>query len=153
MPGPLPKNPAIRQRTNKASTRATLPSEADCANAEVPELPELSATERWHPLVLEWWASVWRSPMAGEYLDADKRDLFVLARLHQDFWAATTPIGRQSLASEIRQQGVRFGLSPIDRRRLQWEVERGEQASTRTETRRQAKEASARDPREALKVI
>ena len=57
------------------------------------------------------------------------------------------------MAAEIRQQSVRFGLSPIDRRRLQWEVEKGEQATERTSKRRQHKEASSKDPREALKVV
>ena len=60
---------------------------------------------------------------------------------------------RQQAAAEIRQQGVRFGLSPIDRRRLQWEVEKGEQAATRTETRRHRQDAAGKDPRDVLKVV
>lgn len=144
----------MRQRRNKTTTRATLPAEAETANAEVPPLPEISATEKWHPMVLEWWASIWRSPMVGEWLESDKKDLPILARLHQDFWTATTAAGRQYAASEIRQQAVRFGLSPIDRRRLQWEVEKGEQASQRTASRRQTKAADPKkDPRDVLKVV
>ena len=151
---PIPKPPGMRQRRNKTTTRATLPSEAETANAKVPALPPISATEVWHPMVVEWWASVWRSPMAVEYLESDKKDLFVLARLHQDFWTATSSISRQSLAAEIRQQGQRFGLSPIDRRRLQWEIEKGERASQRTESRRKAsKPDSKKDPRDVLKVV
>lgn len=153
MPGPPPKPPGMRQRKNRVPTRATLPTEAETANAEVPPLPAISATETWHPMVLEWWASIWRSPMVGEWLESDKRDLPILARLHQDFWTATTPAGRQYAASEIRQQAVRFGLSPIDRRRLQWEVEKGEQASQRTESRRRVKPAEGKDPRDVLKIV
>ncbi len=104
-------------------------------------------------MVIQWWEAVWRSPMASEYLIADKEALFMLARLHQDFWTADDPRARQMAATEIRQQGVRFGLSPIDRRRLQWEVEKGDQAAERTSKRHQVRQASAKDPREVLKVV
>lgn len=152
---PLPKPPGLRQRRNRESTRAVLPTEAATADAEVPELPALGGRSKWHAMVLRWWESVWKSPMASEYLTADKEALFMLARLHQDFWTAKDRKSRQQAAAEIRQQGVRFGLSPIDRRRLQWEVEKGEQAADRTATRRQRKAppAAGADPREVLKVV
>jgi len=38
---------------------------------------------------------------------------------------------RKDIGAEIRLQGVRFGLSPIDRRRLQWEIEHTEEAQHR----------------------
>src|SRR5207253_1666646 len=100
-----------------------------------------------------WWEAVWRSPMAGEYLAADRDGLFILARLHQDFWTAGCPKDRQQAAAEIRHQGVRFGLSPVDRRRLEWFVDKGEQASKRTETRRRARDASGKDPRDVLRIL
>lgn len=153
MPGPMPKPAGLRQRQNKHSTRALLPTETASADAEVPPLPTLAHRKKWHAMVLQWWDAVWRSPMAGEYLSADKEGLFLLARLHQDFWTATDHRVRHQAAAEIRQQGVRFGLSPIDRRRLQWEVEKGDQAAERTSKRRQVRQASAKDPREVLKVL
>lgn len=155
MPGPAPKPSNLRQRRNREPTRALLPTEEQSADATVPELPKmlLDAKEKWHPMVKQWWEAVWKSPMASEYLAADKEGLFMLARLQQDFWTADTQKERQIIAAEIRQQGVRFGLSPIDRRRLQWEVEKGDQAVERTTTRRQRKDASGKDPREALKVM
>lgn len=110
----------------------------------------------WHPMVVEWWASVWRSPMASEYLDADvKSGLYHLAVLHNDFWTAHSLSGRLDAAVEIRLQGVRFGLSPIDRRRLQWHVEQGEQAADRTEKRRREvrKPPAGADPRGQMKVV
>jgi hypothetical protein len=155
MPQPL-KPDHLRQRRNRTSTKALLPPEADTAGSAVPELPPIGDGkdgEQWHPLVRRWWKSVWTSPMASEYLAADKDALYMLARLHQDFWMADTGTQRQQLAAEIRQQGVRFGLSPIDRRRLQWEVEKGDQAAERTTTRRERKNASGKDPRDVLKVV
>jgi hypothetical protein len=143
----------MRQRRNRESTRALLPTEEQAADGAVPELPALPKKEKWHRMVRQWWRSVWKSPMASEYLAADTEALFMLARLHQDFWTALDSKGRQAAAAEIRQQGVRFGLSPIDRRRLQWEVEKGDQAVERTTTRRQRKETSGKDPRDVLKVV
>jgi hypothetical protein len=53
--------------------------------------------------------------------------LFRLALLVDDYWQGA-PSGRQRrLAAEIRLQGQLFGLSPIDRRRLQWQVEQVEE--------------------------
>lgn len=157
---PTPKPAALRQRRNKTTTAATLPTEATARKNRVPELPKREGG--WHPRLREWWASVWRSPMAGEYLDADMRGgLFHLAYLHQLFWEVAdlgiAGVNKlPALAAEIRLQEVRFGLSPIDRRRLQWEVEKGETAAERTQTRRVAKRAAARkpakDPRSVLKI-
>jgi hypothetical protein len=108
-------------------------------------------------MVEEWWASVWRSPMASEYLDADLRGgLYLLADLHHARWNADSPSQLVSLAAEIRLQEVRFGLSPIDRSRLRWEVERGEQAAEKIEGRRKAKAPKAqsgKDPRAVLKAV
>ena len=69
--------------------------------------------------------------MAAEYDATDVHGLLQLAVLVDDFWHAESPRGRQAASAEIRLQGVRFGLSPIDRRRLQWEIERSEGAQAR----------------------
>ena len=141
------------KRKPKKAAKGASAKEAAAAGGEVPALPELGGKSKWHAMVIRWWESVWRSPMAAEYLEADKDGLFVLARLHQDFWTAKNKKERQQAAAEMRQQGVRFGLSPIDRRRLQWEVEKGEQAVQRTEARRRPKLVPGKDPRESLKVV
>jgi hypothetical protein len=96
--------------------------------------------------------------MASEYLDADMRGgLYLLAMLHQDFWTATSRNARLAASAEIRQHEVRFGLSPIDRRRLQWAIEQGETAEERTTARRTRKAASVdnsakSDPRAMLRA-
>ena len=155
-----PKPAHLRQRRNKVAGAARLPSSEDASGNPVPDLPP--RTDGWHPMLREWWESVWRSPMASEYLDADMRGgLYHLAYLHQLYWEATE-LGfagvnaLAKLASEIRLQEVRFGLSPIDRRRLQWEVERGEQAEEKVKARRQTtrvqKANAGKDPRNGLKL-
>lgn len=95
--------------------------------------------------------------MASEWLESDKLGgLLEVAILRQDFWSATTAAGRLAASKEIRLKEVAFGLSPIDRRRLQWTIDQGEQAEEHTEARRKRKAADrqvAKDPRSVLKAV
>jgi hypothetical protein len=75
-----------------------------------------------------WWKTIWASPMAAVWLDADVPGLVRLARLVDR--AAGGDASAMVLA-EIRQLEDRFGLSPLARRRLQWEVERTPTAERR----------------------
>ena len=94
-----------------------------------------------------WWRDVWHSPMAGEYVQADIHGLYRLAVLIDQFWAEPT----KEMAAEIRLQQQAFGLSPIDRRRLEWTIGQAEGASSKRQ-RRQVREADAAecDPRSVL---
>ncbi len=88
--------------------------------------------------------------MANEYLDADIPGLHRLAVLIDQFW--TDP--STALAAEIRLEQQAFGLTPIDRRRLQWEVERGENASVHTQQRQVRRVINeGEDPRTVLQVL
>ncbi|WP_457851847.1 phage terminase small subunit [Kocuria carniphila] len=144
MPGPLPKPVGVRARRHKTSTAAKLRSDATII---APELPPLPLNQEWHELVRTWWEDIWASPMAPEYTESDRHGLFKVAMLHQDFWTAESSKGRQDAAKEIRLQEMRYGLSPIDRRRLQWEIERTEEAKDRG-TRRRAGGSTSRQPDE-----
>jgi hypothetical protein len=143
-----PLKPAhMRQRRNKVSTNARLVADP---MIEAPELPE----RPWHPMTLAWWADVWASPMAPEYDDSDQHGLFMLAVLVDEFWLDPS----KDLAAEVRLQRQAFGLSPIDRRRLQWEIERGEDASEKTRRRQPKSQAEASstapaDPRSILHAV
>mgnify|MGYP006991941098 FL=1 len=79
MTGPPPKNPATRQRRNKSSSRAILPSNPSSLLAEHP-LPELGGKKKkiWHPMAIKFWESVWQSPMSYEFVQGDE---FALYRL------------------------------------------------------------------------
>lgn len=124
----LPKHPSTRARRNKVAGARTLSAVHD---VETPELPEIDDVE-WHDMTLWWWEDIWSSPMAPEYDESDIHGLFMLAMLVNAFWSEPST----TLMSEIRLQGQRFGLSPIDRRRLQWEIEQGEKAEESTRQRR-----------------
>lgn len=150
MPSPIPKrNPARRNRT---STRATLSAGH---TVRVPPLPPVPTPfDQWHPMAVSWWADVWASPMAPEYDESDIHGLYVLAALVNHFWYQP----RQDLAAEIRLQRQCFGLTPIDRRRLQWEIERTDEALEKgTQRRAKATQAkaptAAADPRSVLRSV
>lgn len=146
MPGPAPKNPATRQRRNQKTARAILPAET----APRTRAPSLPADRDWQMMTLKWWRDVWASPMSTEYLRADTHALFRLAVLVDAFWLAPSP----KLAAEIRLQQQAFGLTPLDRSRLQWSIEQADEAYDRGE-RRRSKLATVvngdDDPREILK--
>ena len=77
----------------------------------------------------DWWATLWESPVAHVFEPVDVPALVRAARL-VDKEARGEATGVE--LSELRQLEDRFGLSPLARRRLQWEIERatpeGEQA-------------------------
>lgn len=140
------KDPSVRARRNKASTAATLSSglpKRDC--------PELPPSRDWLPMTLEWWKDLWASPMASEFHDSDRHGLFILAALVDAFWSEPS----KELAGEIRLQRQAFGLTPYDRRRLEWTIESADEAKDRGRQRRarQSAPAPANDPRQALRAV
>ncbi len=140
--GPAPKPANIRQRQNKKAGATTL--SAGQLQQGIPLLPPIRI---YQALTNAWWEKVWNSPMAPEYLETDIDGLARLAMLIDNFYILVNdPLAwgkAKELLSEIRLQEARFGLSPVDRSRLQWEVQKGEEA--------QAKRQAAQQPRQSSK--
>jgi hypothetical protein len=174
--GRTPKPAATRQRRNKTATKASLPTEAiasgftvppkrgsrtvtagDKATSESETVAFEESAEGWHTQVVAWWRSVWTSPMAQEYTEADRvGGLALLAELWHRWWLESDTRVLSTLSTTINQLSREFGLSPMSRRSLQWEIEKGEQAADRTARRRQSRELEAtskKDPRSVLKVV
>lgn len=145
------KHPSTRARRNVASSAATLPATAQ-RKGPAPALPP--GTE-WHPAVTWWWADLWAAPMSDEYHASDIHQLYLLATLYHDFYLSPPgTVRRTQLASEIRLQRMAFGLTPMDRRKLEWTIEQVAEAQDRTARRRATKApAPADDPRSALRVV
>lgn len=145
--GPAPKPSHLRQRRNKK------PGAAQLKAPESPKVPRLQNPDgrKWHRMTRAWWRNVWTSPMASEFLPSDVDGLNRLAILVDEF----NHRPNYKLMSEIRLQEARFGLSPVDRSRLQWEVAKGEEASRkrRPAKRQQHDENETNDPRKSLRVV
>ena len=146
MPGPPPKDPSIRQRRNKSSSKALLPSEKRPIKYK-PRLPTLENTE-WNEITKDWWVDVWKSPQSSEFLRSDLGALFRLAILANRFFNT----GSLAVAGELRLLEREFGLTPLSRRRLEWTVAQTEDAVDKRE-RGRAKRAQiidGGDPRSVL---
>lgn len=125
MPQPK-KHSSVRARANKASTAATLPTDHAVVK------PALPTNREWQAMTREWWDDLWAAPMAAEYHSSDRHALFLLAVLVDEFWADPS----SGKAAEIRLQRQAFGLTPYDRRRLEWTIETAEESKDRGRRRR-----------------
>jgi hypothetical protein len=122
MPGPAPKPAHLRQRTNKKAGATNTLVAPD--SPEIPAIPNPDA-RTWHELTLSAWKHAWESPMSTQWLETDIDALGRLAVLWDEFYKEP----ESKTMAEIRLQEQRFGLSPLDRSRLQWEVARGDEAA------------------------
>lgn len=138
----MPKPAQLRQRTNQKAGSATLES------PESPEIPEIPNPDgrKWHPLTVASWVRAWSSPMSSQWLDTDADALGRLALL----WDAFYNRPGAGVMAEIRLQEQRFGFSPLDRSRLQWEIRRAEDVQPR---RRVSTSKVGADPRIALMAV
>lgn len=147
--GPPPKDPKTRQRNNRTATAGTF----ETSERETTRVPPLGRhpvkRQRWHARTRAWWRELWGSPMRDEYLKADRDGLYALATLIDQFWKSPSP----QLAAEIRLQRQCYGLTPIDRRRLQWEIVRTRDAQEKHPPKPRAPELPAGDPRAALRAV
>jgi hypothetical protein len=145
MPGRLPKDPSVRQRTNRASTRAML-RELEPGEIDIPPLPpnvryredEFGAecpTEyevAWSSTAKRYWTRLWSSPMASEFHKmSDIEGLYRLLALVELFWRKPNA----TLNGEIRLYEQQFGLNPLARRRLEWQIVDTEKAQGQAEER------------------
>jgi hypothetical protein len=141
--GPAPKPAHLRQRTNRKAGHATI------AARPSPKIPPIPNPDRrkWHPLTRVAWRNAWLSPMASQWLVTDADALGRLALIWDDFYRRPSDKGLK----EIRLQSALFGLSPLDRSRLQWAVSRDDEVPDRR-TELQAK-TGTRDPRHVLRMV
>jgi hypothetical protein len=151
--GPAPKPINLRQRRNGKAGSVELPApENTNKKRKTPNLQNPDGRE-FHKLTKDWWKRVWQSPMAGEYLPTDIDGLARLALLVDNYYKFCSSGGAKELLAEIRLQEARFGLSPVDRSRLQWEVQRGEEAEKKRKLPQSNVKPHKKDPRGVLGVV
>jgi len=101
-------------------------------------------------MTLEVWREWWESEMAGEWLQTDIAGLGLVAILYDDFYRRPNV----DTLKEIRLQRQCFGLTPIDRSRLQWEIFKGEESERkRTRPERTTSRVGKQDPRRILTAV
>lgn len=120
MPGPIPKPAATRQRRHRMTTAATFEAPPAAKLDLIAAVPDRT----WHPRTLATWETWWASPMVAEWVDADVPGLVEVALLVDAFWWAELAADRIKLRAEIRMSSREYGLTPIARRQLQWEIKR-----------------------------
>lgn len=143
--GPAPKPAHLRQRTNRKAGATVL--EAPDRKGKVPALSHPNG-DAWHPSTLKAWREFFESPMSTQWLPTDITGLEMLAVCYDKFYKT----GDVEYMKEIRLQRPCFGLTPLDRSRLQWEVSRAEEA----EGKRPAppkKTGTGGDPRRVLSMV
>lgn len=145
MPGPAPKPAHLRQRTNKKAGNATLFAPV---RPRIPAIPNPD-TRQWHRLTVASWKNAWSSPMASQWIETDTDALGRLAVVWDDFYKSPSA----EALKEIRLQSALFGLSPLDRSRLQWEVSRGEEAERRAKPKPAPRATGTSDPRALLMAV
>lgn len=87
--------------------------------------------------------------MAEQWLASDVHVLRRLAVLVNEYWHRPTP----TVLAEIRQQEARFGLTPMDRHRLQWKIDMDRDAAGSGPDESDAPPPPTKDPREALRLV
>lgn len=116
------------------------------------------ARPEWNPAVEAWWDDIWSSPMSQEFHASDVHGLYLACfYLHQTLSPWVKMSDRLAAAGKYEAAVKNFGLNPMSRRSLQWEIEKAEEARDRGERRRSAKKvpgaknstASGFDPRTA----
>jgi len=154
------KHPSTRRRRNAASTAATLRAVGPDEERYVPPLPTQRFDEdgkkiRWLKVTRDWWDALWVAPMSSEYDPSDIHQLYILADLYDRYWRNPTV----SRAAEIRQQRALFGMTPYDRRRLEWTIEVADEARARGDRRRAGQDhggapqpTPSEDPRNVLNM-
>lgn len=148
------KDASVRARRNKAATAAKISADP---GRSIPSMP--AHPEGWHSEVERWWDDVWSSPMAPEWDISDEHNVVLCALALNDMWTAETAKDRKDAMAEFRMQRQALGLSPYDRRRLEWSIESADEARDRGRQRRERRPSSVaptsdgEDPRSVLRAV
>ncbi len=89
--------------------------------------------------------------MSTQYLETDVDGLARIAILIDDYHKNPS---NYALLTELRLQEARFGLSPLDRSRMDWEIGRTGQAESKKKKPAPARpKRTTSDPRRVLKAV
>lgn len=114
MPGPAPKPKEQRVNRNRklSGDWVVLPREHE---RTTPKIPPLQA--EWRKHTKDWWKTIWASPMASQWQDADVYGLAELALLREKMLD-----GELSVTAQVTAKADKFGLTPKGRKDLRWVI-------------------------------
>jgi hypothetical protein len=147
MPGPAPKDPAVRARRHRAATRADLTPAKPLET--VPPLPAPPEGDQWHPLAVEWWTDLWASPQARLYTAMHKHRAYLALHTLQLFYS--NPTERLGQRVEVALQGL--GASESDLRKLQWSTSVEQPPATPATPAKKPRGKAQTDPRRRLRIL
>ncbi len=142
MPGPAPKHPSQRRRTNPSIQLTALPAEG--RKGPLPDWPLSKATVAEQKV----WAEVWTCPQAVAW---DRLGwVRTVARYVRVLVQAEKPKAPVMVNAEARQLEDRLGLTPMSMLRLRWEIKADEVAEARDDrTAAPVRRLAAVDPQAA----
>lgn len=113
---------------------------SELAPAPPPEEPV------WNPAVVAWWNDIWSSPMSQEFHESDVHGLYLACfYLHQTLSPWLKMADRLQAAGKYEAAVKNFGLNPMSRRSLQWEIAKVDEAHERAQRRGRSSETSERN--------
>ena len=112
-PAPKDKDQRVNRHKPKTGEWVVLPKSHD---AKPPPLPAVKNI-RWKKADKDWWATIWRSPMASQWQESEVFGLVDLAVLRHEFLE-----GDLRLAEKITAKSDKFGLTPKGRKDLRWVI-------------------------------
>lgn len=126
-----PDGEKLSKGGGKAGMMATLAAD----DFSIPSLPEKRGG--WHDLTEDWWFQVWMSPMSEEWHPETDYFNVVMAAMHfDDMMTASSAVERQKADTAFVKRVAALGLTPYDRRRLEWTIETADAARAAGQKRR-----------------
>lgn len=157
--GRVPKTPGRKVQHTASRTLANsgiskLPSVEASKDNKVPKMPKRNGGGKWSVEVTEWWEAIWKSPMSSQWLDSDvKGGINLICQMHQYAHDAKNSGEFMRIMNMIKTQEIRYGLSPLDRLRQNWEITKDSEGKVPEVPAKPAPAPSVRpktDPRRAL---
>lgn len=140
MAGRRRKVGAVRADQRKPTKLLEAPPDA----VKVPSLPpaeQWTSTGTWSKPVGAWWNDIHKSPMAGEFTDADLHGLYVAANyLNEALNPRNNAAERLKLGQAWERAIKAYGLTPNARENLRWSISQAERAEYRTRDLRSKKQ-------------
>lgn len=136
MPGPAPKDPAVRRRRNASVGKTVLPS-----GGRVGDVPAWPLAGRTEPGV---WVELWRMPQASAWERMHLTRTVAHYAMVLEVVEGSEGLPAAAVLQEMRQMEDRLGLNPKSMRSLLWEVAAGDEVAEKRDEQVPSRTAAKR---------